>query len=327
MKIKVLLFLLSFVLCFAKTALAKQNVSFEGQIDLTSKTVNVLLQINSEGSIIAKGEKLDNQKYRFVFDFENVETPLCKLSSKVESVFELNPKPKKNQQFIEGKISSQYSLMDYKPIKDLSGKFYIKDKVLNLSSFSAGDIRLGGKIYLEYPYKMNVVFGLDSLDMNDFLNFWVKNKGYDASGSVRGEIKVSGALKKFILRGALQGYNGFIHKTEFSNIQLNINGVYPHMEIVNSFFTQGDGYSFSFDGPFNLSNRAEFLKQIKALTKSALVSDSPERREWTIKRLGDKNSQTGTTELKYLLRKNDELGSITNDEDKAIFGVEQRLEF
>ena len=41
---------------------------------------------------------------------------------------------------MHGEIRSRYSLVDYKPIRELSGQFEIKDGRVSLTSFSFGNL-------------------------------------------------------------------------------------------------------------------------------------------------------------------------------------------
>jgi hypothetical protein len=176
------------------------------------------------------------------------------------------------------------------------------------------------------PYGLDFVFNLNEVDLNDFLNFWSADKEYESSGAVTGVIKASGTLENLALKGSLESYHGFVQKLDYDIISLNIEGIYPHMQIAQSTISKSDGMSFSLDGPFNLSDKENFKKQIKALTLAPLVNDSGSEMEWTIKRLNPEDS--GTTELKYRFRKGDALGIGTSADDETdMFGLERTRKF
>ncbi|MCK5081449.1 MAG: hypothetical protein KAR31_00950, partial [Candidatus Omnitrophica bacterium] len=205
-----------------------------------------------------------------------------------------------------GKIWSQYSLVDFKPINELSGRFEIKDKRLHVMALSVGNLTGEGYLDLGVPYNLDVAINLLGVDMQDFLNFWGSGKNYESSGDVFGEIKASGSLDRLVLKGSLKSRDGFVQELDYNAIVLNIEGIYPFMQIAHSTVSKADGVSFSLDGPFDLSDKTNFKKQIKALTLAPLVSDSGSELEWTIKRL--KPEDSGITEFKYHLKKGNALG-------------------
>ncbi len=211
-------------------------------------------------------------------------------------------------------------------MREFFGHFTIKEHQLYLNSYLKEQLACHGAIDLFYPYKLNFIFNLAAIDMDDFLNFWVRDKGYHSSGMVSGEIKVLGALNRLSLKGNLQSTNGFIKELKYDSIYLNIEGIYPRLEITSSTLTKTGGLSYVFAGPFNLGAQENFKEQIKLLNISPLVKDSPSQREWTLKRLQGENSTA--TEIKYLLRKeNETILSNTQGAQSDLLGVQRTLEF
>lgn len=284
---------------------------FEGQIDFTKNEFNIVLDLGEESTVTAKAKQISEKDYRFSLDIEHVKTPLFDLLSEIETSVEIINKgnsvaPRLGDTNFRGKVWSQYSLVDYKPINELSGRFEVKDKRLYVTALSVGKLTCEGYVDLTPPHSLNVVLHLAGVDMYDFLNFWATHKTYESSGDVFGEIKASGTLGRLELKGNLKSRHGFVQKLDYDEIILNIDGIYPHMKITHSTVSKSDGVSFSLDGPFNLSDKANFKKQIKALTLAPIVNDSRSELEWTIKRLNPKES--GTTELKYYYKKGNEIG-------------------
>jgi len=195
-----------------------------------------------------------------------------------------------------------------------------------INALSFGDLNCNGYIDLVQPHKLNLSLDLLNVAMSDFLNFWSANKRFDSSGSVSGKIRASGTLDNLVLKGRLESRNGYVQKLDYDVISLNIEGTYPNLEITNSMVSKSDGVSFTLDGPFDLSDRGHFKKQIKALTIAPLVSDSGSEREWTIKRLNLEES--GVSEIKYRHRKGDVLGTGTSAGDETdMLGFERTRNF
>jgi len=314
-----------------KFSFAENAIFFEGKIDLLKNEFTIVLDLDEKSSVSATARRISETNYRFLVDVEHLKTPLFDLLSKIESSVEVikednTTRANWTNTTFRGKVWSQYSLVDYKPIRELSGGFEVKDQRLYLTELSFGNLNCNGYIDLIKPYKLNLTLDLLNVGMSDFLNFWSASKKYEASGAVSGKIKASGTLDNLALIGNLESRNGYVKQLNYDIIILNIEGVYPHMRIEHSTVSKSDGVSFTLNGPFDLSDRANFKKQIKALTIAPLVSGSGSEREWTIKRLDLEKS--GVTEIKYRLRKGDALGIGTSASDETdMFGFERTQKF
>jgi hypothetical protein len=163
-----------------------------------------------------------------------------------------------------------------------------------------------------------------NMDMPMFLNIWMRDHTPASSGPVNGEIKISGSRENIQMRGVLQSYNGFVDNFHFNSINLNIEGSYPVLQISNSMMSREDGLAFTIDGPFVLGQADNFKKQIQNLTIAPLTGGDERQSEWIVRRI--KHEQTGTTEIKYLLRQ-DEGMSRTRDEQPTMFGVQKSMDF
>lgn len=331
MRAKVLVAGCVFALLFVPCAFANVVATFYGQVDLAQKQLDVTLDFshlpgspsleNRQSSVAISGAKVSDKDYHFSLNIDHLRTPLWDLLSKIESSLEFDPQTVgKSAPMVRGEIWSQNSLIDYKPIRELTGQFEIKDSQLLLKSLSLGNLSCQGSLELVYPYKMGMNVLLRDVEMEDFLNFWVGNKKYKSFGTVSGEIAVSGTWDRIGLKGNLESHDGYVEQLEYNSIHLNAQGVYPRLSIEQSTISRADGLSFTFSGPVDLSDQENFTKQIGALVLSPLVSDSAFGREWTIKRLNQPKS--GATEIKYLLRKEDK-----SDGASGMLGVQQTMSF
>lgn len=320
---KAFFFFSGFIFLFANICFADVRLSFQGQLDLKEKTIDLALNIAPGTTIVAKAYQKSDKDYYFSVDLNHIKTPLFDVSSKLESTVKLISEKGLND-FIRGKISSQYSLVDYQPLGELSGEFEIKNNILQLTDFSFGHVVCNGTVDLEKPFKTDLVFNLSLIDMKDFINFWVKSKEYESTGDVSGKIWAVGPLNNLLLRGELKSSSGFVETLKFNNLTLNIEGVYPKMQIAKSMFSEMQGMSYTYEGPIDLSDHENFKNQIKALNIAPVVIDSDSRREWTIRSLTEDDSPA-TTEIKYLLRK-DALGS-KEEKGTEMLGIERKVEF
>ena len=321
--------LFSLIFCFflflPKDLWADTFFSFEGYWDLSKEELEVTVDIKGQKAIRAKVDKATESQYRLLLNIDHLKTSDFDFSSEIESLIDVVERGEDNQETVLGKIQSQYSLLDYKPVRELSGRFEIRDKKLHLYSLRYGDIACSGYVNLVTPYKLNLDFSLFSIPMDDFLNFWMRSRKYESSGDVSGEIKTSGTLDHLMMRGQLESTKGFISKLFFDSIHLNAEGVYPRIRISDdSVISETDRFSFSVSGEVDLSDHENFKKQLKTLKLSPIISDSGSQLEWTIKRLD--GAESGTTEIKYLKRKDPHSG-YSDEGDLDMIGVERTMEF
>lgn len=305
---------------------------FDGQFNSTREQLNVKLQFppvamgakntRAENSLILKGMRMSDDTFHVSLNVEHLQTPLFDLSSEIESLLTI-PRGISINDYISGKIWSQYSLVDFKPVREMSGEFRIQNNRLYLNQFLVSDMVCNGFIDLQAPYKMDLSFKLNDITMNDFLRIWTKNKDIPSGGYVTGEIKAAGSFEDLHLKGDLASHNGFVKKLEFDTMHLKIEGVYPHMEILDSTVTRPDGLSYTIAGFVNLNDTENFIRQIKSLKFAPVVSETASQREWTIRRL--KLDETTTTEFKYLMHKEDGLGFLPEESD--MLGIERSVEF
>ncbi|MBI5415260.1 MAG: hypothetical protein HZA29_00430 [Candidatus Omnitrophica bacterium] len=325
--------ILSLVLCagplfFCPPASAHVVFTFHGQVDFSRKQLDVVLDFlpppesgppanpadNHPSTVAVSAARTSPGDYRLSLDIEHLRTPLFDLLSKIEGSFEIVP-PR-----VKGRIWSRDSLVDYRPIRELAGQFEIKDNRLFLNDLSVANLNCAGTLDMRYPYKMDLTVKLQDMAMKDFLDFWVRGNGYDSSGSVSGELGISGTPERLNLKGSLESYNGTIEQLAYNTIHLNAEGIYPDMRILDSTLSKADGVSVNFSGPFDLSDQENFQKQISALVFAPIVSGSLTQREWTIKRT--RQAGAGSTEIKYLLRKDDRISGGSD-----MLGVQQRMDF
>jgi hypothetical protein len=313
----------------SRLAFGGESFSFKGDVDFSEHSFNILLDFDEDRSLAAAAQRTSETAYHVSMSVRHLKTPHFDLSSEIESSVEVIgraglPPETPGEGFLRGEVWSRYTLLDYKPVKELSGGFEIRDHRLYLAALSFGNLKCSGFIGLVPPYKLDLVFHLFEIEMEDFLDFWGVGKKYESSGLVSGEIRSYGTFDRLVLKGSLESRHGFVHKLDYDIISLNVGGVYPDMSITNSMISKADGVSFTLGGPFNLKDKENFKKQIKALTIAPLVSDS--RSEWTIKRLNP--GVSGTTELKYRFRKGDALGNgAPADEKIDMLGVERTKKF
>lgn len=303
---------------FTRVGFAKTIVTYQGQIDFTQNQFDLVFNIGEQPPFVFKVQKKSMHKYMLSLDVDHFKTALWDISSKISIDFELG------QQSFFGNLRSQYSLIDYKPIRELASSFEVKDNYLYITALSFGDVSTEGGIGLKAPYSLNMIFHLYDMPMKNFLGFWMQKKTVEAEGHVSGKIKVSGDLAGISLKGDLSSFNGEIEKLKYDSVYLNAEGIYPKLYVADSKLSEKEGLTFMLEGVVNLADKKNFKKQIKALKLSPVVKDSSSKTEWTIIR--KKDEEAGSVETNYFLRKEKRLDPSMH-EGVGVLGVEKKMTF
>lgn len=314
-----------FVFLSAGRVHAVETVFFKGEIDFQEKKSDVLFDLKDKGKIAVFLSRISDEKMDISLKVDHLITSFFDLSSDVMAQVQWTKEEGKKNPYLTGQVFSQYSLVDYKPVDELSSKFEFKDKRLYVKDFSWGGVSSYGYMDFFPPYSLDFMLGLTAVDLDRFLNFWMAHKDFDADGTVSGQIKVLGSLKEFFLEAKLESYDSVVAKWEYDAMILNLGGIYPQMRILSSsMISQKDGASFSLEGIFDLAKQEDFYKQMKELKVSALVTHSGSDSRWTIKR--SKKESSRRTETNYLIKKGEKKSSLL-DRDPDMFGIEKTLGF
>ena len=300
---------------------------FDGQIDFGHKKFNLKLELGEESSVFLEGTSLAKDQYYLLVNVNHLRTSIFDLSTEFETTIGVKNLDRTAQRSFQGQISSRYSLINYKPFRELSGFFEMRDKTLYLESLSLGGVTLNGYIELMSPYRVDFSLILKEIKMADFLAFWGGDEDINSQGLVSGHILVSGFLNQLGLKGSLASYNGFVDQLSFDSIILNLEGIYPVIHLANSTVAQTDGMAFNIEGDFDLTHKERFEEEITALKKLPVViaNRSKSSLEWTISRK-ETSPDSNTTEFKYFLRKEPpHKGTI--DEGTEMLGVERSVKF
>ncbi len=298
--------------------------AFDGEWDLDQNQLRIFSQESPKSFVAVNIDESSPDAYTIGIKTNHFQTPFFDISSDMKADVAVRSSPESGSKIIEGTLSSQYSLIDYKPVKELSGRFEFRHGKLWLENVSFGKIICNGSFDMRDPFYLNLTVQLSSIPMVSFLAFWTGEEDPDTSGLVSGKIQIQGPLDKIFLDGKLESFDGHVADLIYNKFLLNIEGVYPRMRIRESAVSQSEGMAFTFQGSMDLSQKQDFLKQVSALKISPLIRDTDSQLEWTLRSSGQK--EKGKTELKYLMRKDPHRYSLDN-EGMDMFGVENSFEF
>ena len=248
MKRSLFFIFLFFWLSYSSFSWALEGCPFQGQIDFLQKKIDIVLGQEDHSLVKAQFIFLSDNNFHLNFNLEHLKTSLFAISSQLESSVVLIEDPKKRERYYSGQFQTKYSLLNYKPVDEISGNFEIKDQILFLPDLLIGRVRLQGSLELFYPYKVDLSVQLKEIPMDEFLSLWMDVADMNSQGAVSGNINISGVLNRLILKGSLASYQGMVKQLKYDSIILNLEGEYPVLQLANSTVTQSDGISFNIDG-------------------------------------------------------------------------------
>lgn len=307
-------------------AAAKQLFTYEGVLNLQDERLAMNIAVKPEETLQLTFQKKENNKVHVKGDLDHFKALAFDMSSEMEGLIEIQQGTAGKIDAVIGTVWSNYSIVDGKPVKELTGGFRIEDGRLNISDLRYGSIDLNGVMDLSAPYKMDFNFDVRYMPMASFLKFWTGRNFFDRSkGDVIGTIRALGPLDRVLLKGNLKSYNARIRGNEFDSIVLNLEGNYPNFVIdKSSRLAKQGGVSFSVDGRIDLGNLKTFKRQLKKLHTAPLVKESESLKEWTIK--SQKEVGTDSAALEYFIRNEEKLG-IDETEEDILFGIQRSMQF
>ncbi len=268
-------------------------------------------------------------QFSLVTKLDHILTPWFELSTVLESrVSRRQGKNEGQRPLLQGTLWSKYSLIDYKPIDEISGQFEVRDGRLHLQALRWGENIVKGYIGLSAPYECQLVIVFSEVpaaELAELLGLDVRD--IKITGFFDGVINLSGFLDQPLIQGRVESVEGVMDELEYDSMVLNFEGLFPYITFKDAVISQTNGLVFDLKGQFDLTKAGpETIEQeIAKLEFSPLVAESMEHREWTIKR----NKEEGTsslTEFKYRLKKKTE-SNAPYESDADMLGVERSIKF
>ncbi|MCR4337941.1 MAG: AsmA-like C-terminal region-containing protein [Candidatus Omnitrophica bacterium] len=306
-------------------AFAQKSFLFDGGINFQNKSFNLKIDLGEDKWITVDVAKQTENSYQATFHIEHLTTPFFEISTVLEGTLELRSKTARTPKSLVGKIASKYTLINYKPIEELTGEFEIRDGKMHINSLSVGNLSSRGSIAMTAPYNLDLKFQLSSVDLHNFIAFFAGPQAVEAEGLVNGDIYVTESVEHPYLRGNLNSYNGSVNRIGFDSIILNAQGLYPIIAVEQSTVTNDEGLISEISGKVDLSSRDHLKQQIKSLVRTPVVTQEGGNVEWTLKRVKDNDQSSASTELK-VLHKTDS-SDDSSESSSGMVGVERKVEF
>lgn len=323
MRLKII-YIVGFWVLFASFADASLVIPLKGEIDFGRKSFQTEMKIGKDCVLDIVGEPKDSLTYRLSADVSHLPFGRSVLSTHLESLITRVPSEQGTLDLYHGQLSSQYTLFDFRPAREVTGTFQIQKNQVHIDSLSLGPAMLTGDVSLLWPFPYTAQLQFSALELDAFLSLWLKDKKTDFAGYVSGQMDFKGNLEGFRLGGRwLSQGVGFGNKY-YDQMEINFLGNYPNMYIQNSFIVQEDGLKLAINGAYDLSKQHNYRAQIRSLNIEPVFTNNKQKLEWTLRSL--KSEGQGRTELNYFRRKEND-GGMLKDEDQGVIGIQRKLEF
>jgi hypothetical protein len=315
---------LVFWMALAVPARAARVIPVKGEIDFDRAAFTTEMLFGGGRSLTISGEPRDQAGYFLSASLRLVPAGRLVISTHLESLVTRISGEDQLSAALKGSINSRYSLVNFRPARELEGTFRIDGRRLFVDRVSLGPAEISGEAELRWPFPYSAQVILTAVDFDAFMDLWLMEKKSVFEGYVSGKVDINGTIERAALGGRLTSQGIGFNQWYYDQMEINFSGTYPHVYIQNSALVRDDGLKLAIRGPYNLASQHNYKSQIRMLQISPVITDNPDKLEWTLRSL--KSQGEGRTELKYMRRKNDRAG-FPNEEEPDIIGIQRKMEF
>jgi len=306
-------------------AAAETVCTFKGSVDLTSKNIQLDIDFNGRGKVFSSF-KWEKDAAFLTSRIEHLKVKQSELSSELESSFFIERLQENKDKQIKGLIWTRYSLLNYKPFKELAGYFLIKEGRLIIKNLTWAEMGFSGQVNLSPPFDLEVLVNINDMDINELAPM-VKVRLEDVflSGLVSGKIKLSGYLNRLQLKGDLHSKEIEVQDLVYRDANINFSGYYPNLDISDSAISDEQGYVYNLTGRFNLEEINNFVSQEHQIKVSPFSEQDFASQGWMIRRKEEAKGGS-ETEMGYHLKSLQPTESITGQRE-GMLGIERKYRF
>ena len=256
---------------------ARCVVPFSGTLDL--KGSKVVLTFGDEqpgggGVVIFEAARPVAGRYELKADIRHVATPLGDAAAVLSGYWELVGADPLRRELL-GEVATQYTLLNYKPVRDVHVRFAVRERSLVVDPLWFGALSGRGRISLVDDHPMDVALDLLSADLEEFFAL-LHGHGLmklPLSGTVTGSLVLQGPLARPLVSGRLAAYEGRWKDFGYETIDLRFKGTYPMLRLEDGRLISSDGPSFRLEGAIDLGDLARLGTQVRHLKRELIVAD------------------------------------------------------
>lgn len=320
-----LCFLFLLITSISLAAPVETVCTFKGSADFLNR--NIQLEINfSDKEKILSSFKWEKETAFLNCRIEHLRINQADLSTELESSFFVERLPDNRQRQIKGLVWTKYSLLNYKPFKEVAGSFQLKDGRLFIEDLTWAEMKFSGQVNLNAPFDLDVSVDITDMDINELAPFaGIKPGEVYLSGLVSGRIKLFGYLKRLQVKGQLRSPEGEVQDFIYRDAGINFNGYYPVVDIEDSAISDERGYIYNLAGRFNVGQINNFTSQEHQIEVSPFSDQDLKSQNWMIRRKEELGSDS-ELEIGYRLKPRLPYESLYGERD-GILGIERKHKF
>ncbi len=317
------LILIGLSLWCSSPANARADIPFDGMVELRKERLFLRVGAGDTNAVEVGLQLAAKDTVAFSVDFRHVQLSALDLAMVLQGQVQLTGTGP-HQWEAMGDVVSRYTLLNRKPVRDLSCKFFVQDGKLVIERLWLGSISVNGQIDLQGEYRSNLSVELVASDLEQVCGLF-QNTGSvrtpTVTGTLTGALLLTGPFWRPVIKGRLAAYDGCFNALCYESILLQLEGEFPNIRLDDSVVTHADGYSFNLAGAVDLSDLERLPFQVRQLRKVPVVSAAKNRREWILKRQRSGSNRDAVTEMKYIWQKDD------RGDAESVLGIEHKIGF
>jgi hypothetical protein len=316
-------FALSGWIIFALPAADAATVcTFKGQADFINKDIQLEIAFKEKERIINSFKVVGDTVY-LNSQIEHIKINQADLSTNIESSFYIEKDAAGKARNLKGLVWTRYSLLNYKPYKEVAGSFPFKDGWLTIEKLTWAEMDVSGQLNLKPPFDLDLAIEITDMDIDELAPLvGIKTEQLFLSGLVSGRLRLSGRINAMQLNGQLRSKVGQIEDFVYRDANINFTGRYPALDIVDSSISDERGYIYTLVGKFNLNEINDFTSSQHQIN----VSPFSDAKAWTIRRKEVLGQESEELEFGYRLKPKQPSELLSGDRE-GMLGIERKHRF
>ncbi|MFC1704382.1 hypothetical protein ACFL1E_06350 [Candidatus Omnitrophota bacterium] len=301
--------------------------SFGANIDFLNKIFQIQMDFDERESLDVKIKFLSGNKFELSAKLDHIKLLQYDLSTALAGKGLIVTDLENKKKFIKGNLRSHYSLLNYKPLKEIKGNFKLDTSELELVNLIWGKMRINGTVAFGFPSAVDLDLEIIDMDINELAAILgIDQDAFLLSGSVDGRVKIKGETPDFYVRGQLWAYDGNIDDLDYSKIIMNLTGVYPAITIFDSGVIEKSGFTYALEGRVDLNELDNLASKKHNILFYPTDKDSFGMDAWSVRRTKDYHEEKEELEFQVSPGPNQPL-KFRLKRDEEILGMEHTLRF
>lgn len=319
---------LAVISCFAI-----ESRTFDGRIDFLHKDISFSLDLKDNGKLEVSGN-IEGERYNLKLSLRHLKFGRSDLSTDFYASGVLLKGADGRIKSIKGKAWTQASLLNFKPLKEFTADYRLKNGRLIIDALSWADFGLTG-----YVEKVNAAhkkgnsflcleadlfLTIKEMPLKDLAGLLgISPEDIELAGIVSGVARISGPQDALKIEAKFTAQDGIVSLVKFKSAALGLEGIWPVLRFVHSRINDIGGVAYELKGKFNARSLSELNSADHQVTVNS-ANEAMRFQDWVIKRKLGKGQEM--LEAAYPLKKNQALKMRIKNEEETL-GWEKTVKF